>query len=171
MTYWRMQLHPDDSSDATRRTVESLSAGYVGLDFAADVPDLLTIQRDALPANQRNYWAFAHEMKVGDRVLLSVHHFPFALVRISGKYNYIRSKVPELGVWFRHFRSVDEIGYYGDWIKDARKWKRIPMTATVTPLRKQNTKSYGLIEHWMQHSSAVDDPGREESDGKTDDPS
>jgi hypothetical protein len=150
MTYWRMQLHPEDSSGAIRRTVESLSAGYVGLDFAADVPDLLTIQQDALPANQRNYWGFAHEMDVGDRVLLFAHHFPFALVRVSGEYNYIRSKVRELGVWFRHFRSVDDVRYYGDFVTNASDWERIPMAATITPLRDPNSASYKLIDRWLK---------------------
>ena len=149
MTYWRMQLHPDDSSGAIRRTVESLSAGYVGLDFAADVADLLTIQQDALPANQRNYWGFAHEMDINDRVLLFAHHFPFALARISGKYNYIRSAVPELGVWFRHFRAVDDVRYYGDFVTNAKSWEPITMTATITPLRDPSSESYKLIDQWL----------------------
>ena len=46
-------------------------------------------------------------MEVGDWVLLFTHHFPFALVRIAGPYNYIRSTAPEIGAWFRHFRKVD----------------------------------------------------------------
>lgn len=99
-----MQLHPSESEGAVRHTVESLSAGYVGLDFASDVPDLLTVQQSALPENQRNYWAFAHEMDIGDYILLFTHHFPFALARVAGPYNFIRSAAPEIGVWFRHFR-------------------------------------------------------------------
>ena len=60
MAYWRMQLHPSESGSAVRHTVESLAAGYIGLDFAVDVPDLLTVAQDALPADhQRRYWAFA----------------------------------------------------------------------------------------------------------------
>jgi hypothetical protein len=44
MTYWRMQLHPSESEGAIKHTVESLSAGYIGLDFSVDVPDLLTVR-------------------------------------------------------------------------------------------------------------------------------
>lgn len=103
MTYWRMQVHPGDSDKATKHTVESISAGYIGLDFIIDVHDLLTVTQDMLPENQRNYWAFAHEMEVGDSVLLFAHHFPLALVRVAGPYNYIRAIAPEISVWFRHF--------------------------------------------------------------------
>lgn len=152
MTYWRMQLHPDESGNAVKHTVESLTAGYVGLDFSVPVPDLLTVARDALPKTQRNYWAFAHEMKVGDYALLFTHHFPFALVRISGDYNYIRAAAPEIGVWFRHFRPVDDVRYFGDWIKTAHDWPKITMTATITPLRGKTTASYKLIEAWLARS-------------------
>src|SRR5688500_3896340 len=114
MTYWRMQLHPAESEGAVRHTVACLTAGYIGLDFSEDVPDLLTTTQDVLPPNQRNYWGFANEMAEGDRVLLFTHHFPFALVRVAGPYNYIRKRAPEIGVWFRHFRKIDDVRYYGD---------------------------------------------------------
>jgi hypothetical protein len=149
MTYWRMQVHPGDSDKAIKHTVESISAGYIGLDFVTDVPDLLTVAQEILPENQHNYWGFAHEMEVDDRVLLFAHHFPLALVRVAGPYNYIRSIAPEIGVWFRHFRKIDDVRYYGDFITDARKWEYITMTATITPLRESNSKSYELIEEWL----------------------
>jgi len=144
-----MQLHPSESGGAVQHTVESLTAGYIGLDFSADVPDLLTTSQGALPDSQRNYWAFAHEMDIGDRVLLFTHHFPFALATVSGEYNYIRSIAPEIGVWFRHFRKVDEVRYYGDFVTNARNWEPITMTATITPLRDPHSASYQLIEHWL----------------------
>lgn len=153
MTYWRMQLHPSEPEGAIKHTVESLSAGYVGLDFATDVPDLLTVSQAVLPDSQRNYWAFAHEMEVGDRVLLFAHHFPFALVRVSGEYNYIRAAVPELGVWFRHFRAVDDIRYFGDFRTNACSWEPIQMTATITPLRDTQSESYKLIDRWLNDAS------------------
>jgi len=94
MTYWRMQLHPAAPGEALWYTVQSLAAGYIGLDFDTnepDVGDLLSPQarQDSLPEKQRDYWAFAHEMAEEDRVLIIVHHFPFALVRVAGPYNYI----------------------------------------------------------------------------------
>jgi len=149
MAYWRMQLHPGESQEAIRHTVESLSAGYIGLDFAIDVPDLLTISQSELPDNQRKYWGFAHEMEEGDWVLLFAHHFPFALARVAGEYNYIRKSVPKIGVWFRHFRKVDAVKYYGDFITNARTWEPITMISTVTPLRECDSASYQLIEQWL----------------------
>ncbi len=149
MTYWRMQVHPGDSDKAIKHTVESISAGYIGLDFVTDTPDLKTISQETLPENQRNYWAFAHEMQIGDHVLLFAHHFPLALVHVAGDYNYIREKAPEIGVWFRHFRKIDDIRYYGDYITDARKWEYLTMTATITPLRDPNSASYKLIDEWL----------------------
>ena len=150
MTYWRMQLHPSSPGGAIKHTVESLSAGYIGLDFAVDVPDMKTITQAQLPDSQKNYWAFAHEMNRGDRVLLFAHHFPFALAQVTGEYNYVRAAVPELGVWFRHFRSVDDVRYYGDFSTNARNWRPLTMTATITPLREPTSESYLLIEEWLR---------------------
>jgi hypothetical protein len=150
MAFWRMQLHPDQSGQAVQHTVVSLCAGYIGLDFAEDVSDLMTVKRGDLPENQRNYWAFAHEMHEDDRVLLFTHHFPFALARVAGPYNYIRSIAPEINVWFRHFRRVDDVRYYGDLVTNVRNWEPITMTATITPLREPDTESYRLIERWLR---------------------
>lgn len=144
-----MQVHPGDADKAIKHTVESISTGYIGLDFITDVPDLLSVAQDSLPENQRNYWGFAHEMKEGDRVLLFAHHFPLALVRVAGPYNYIKTIAPEIGVWFRHFRKIDDVRYYGDFITDARKWEYITMTATITPLLESTTTSYRLIDEWL----------------------
>lgn len=148
--YWRMQLHPAEPGEAVGNTVDSLVAGYIGLDFASDVGDLGKTTQQALPENQRDYWAFAHEMAVNDRVLIIAHYFPFALVRIAGPYNYIRMITPELGVWFRHFRHVDQVWYFGDFVTNARSWQKLTMTDTISPLRDRATMSYQLIERWLQ---------------------
>lgn len=161
MTYWRMQVHPSESVGAVRHTVACLTAGYIGLDFAGDVPDMLTISRESLPVNQRNYWGFAHEMEEGDYVLLFTHHFPFALVKVAGPYNYIRSIAPEIGVWFRHFRKISDIQYFGDFTTNVRLWEPIVMTATITPLRDPHTASYQLITRWLQESEANNPLGSE----------
>jgi hypothetical protein len=155
MAYWRMQLHPDDAPEALRYSVESLAAGYIGLDFATDIPDLMTIEQSALPQGERQYWLFAREMARGDNVLIFVHHFPFALVTIanneSGDYNYIRRRAPEIGVWFRHFRGVERpVRFYADFQKDSTKHQRIEMLDTIQPLRDPNSKSHQLMEEWLR---------------------
>jgi len=153
--YWRMQLHPSEPGEAVRHTVESLAAGYIGLDFASEVGDLLEASQQSLPENQRDYWAFAHEMAQDDRVLIVTHHFPFALVRVAGPYNYIRVTAPELGVWFRHFRLVEDVWYYGDFMTNAASAERLTMTDTISPLRDPTTLSYRLIERWIQARNAA----------------
>jgi hypothetical protein len=152
MTYWRMQLHPDERGEALKHCVESLAAGYIGLDFGADVGDLMATTQTNLPPNQKDYWAFAHEMDLGDKVLVIAHHFPFALVTVAGEYNYIRVHAPELGVWFRHFRRVTDIRYYGDLKTNAHQWEKVTMTDTISPLRDRSSLSYQLIETWS-HSA------------------
>lgn len=150
MAYWRMQLHPNQPGGALKYSVESLAAGYIGLDFLAEVGDLTSATQSALPENQRDYWAFAHEMAIGDRVLIIVHHFPFAVATVVGEYNYIRSPAPEIGVWFRHFRRVDHVQYYGDRVTNAQSWEQIRMTDTISPLRNPESMSYRLIDSWPE---------------------
>jgi len=149
MTYWRMQLHPADSKHAIKHSIESLAAGYIGLDFDQDVGDLTKTKQEKLPEQQRDYWAFAYGMKVDDVVLIITHHFPFALCTVSGEYNYIRERAPELGVWFRHFRKVKDVRYYADFVTNAKSWQQITMTDTISPLRDPNSLSFKLIEEWI----------------------
>ena len=105
--------------------------------------------QSVLPEGQRDYWAFAHEMRIGEKVLIIAHHFPFALATIDGEYNYIREVAPESGLWFRHFRAVKNVRYYADFHTNARAWEQLTMTDTISPLRDTNSKSYRLIESWL----------------------
>lgn len=145
-----MQLHPSDSSRATLHAAQSVSAGFIGLDFLHDVGDLLQMERSSLPLKQNDYWEFAHTMDIGDRVLIMLHHFPFALVTVTGEYNYIRRPAPEIGVWFRHFRTIDKDNalYYADKVTNATKWQKIIMTDTISVLNDSKSKSYQLIQNW-----------------------
>jgi hypothetical protein len=152
MKYWRMQLHPSDPSRAAFHAAQSLSAGFIGLDFSQDVGDLKRVQKNTLPAPQQDYCAFAHDMAIGDRVLVMVHHFPFALVTVTGEYNYIRDTAPQIGVWFRHFRSIDKekVLYYADKVINANSWQKITMTDTISVLNDPNSRSYQLIQSLVE---------------------
>ena len=149
MAHWRMQLHPAQPGAAVMHTVTSLAAGYIGLDFGSDVGNLLLLNKEQLPEGQRDFWDFAHEMKLGDAVLIITHHFPFALVEISGPYNYMIRPEPHIGVWFRHFRAVKTVGYFADFLTNAREWPQLTMTDTISPLHDPSSKSYQLIEDWL----------------------
>jgi len=149
MANWRMQLHPAQPGKAAQHAVQSLAAGFIGLDFKKDVGDLTRAQRSGLPAGQDDYWLFCHEMAVGDKVLIIVHHFPFALATVAGDYNYILTPVPQLGVWFRHFRAVRDVRYNSDRVTNASSWEQVRMTDTISRLVDPQSKSYQLIESWL----------------------
>lgn len=102
-----------------------------------------------LPSSgQKDYTDFANRMQIGDKVLIIVHHFPFALVTVAGEYNYIKEPVPEIGVWFRHFRRIVDAKYYYDHKTNAHQWDRLVMTDTISILTDPNSLSYKLINAW-----------------------
>ena len=70
MTFWIMQLHPGEAALSAQHAHESLAANFIGLDFNFDIGDLLRAKQTDLPPGQEDYWAFAHEMALGDRVLI-----------------------------------------------------------------------------------------------------
>lgn len=149
MASWRMQLHPNAPGESAYHTIQSLSHGFVGLDFREDVGDLERLDRAQLSPSEKVYWMFAHKMAEGDHVLIFVHNYPFALATIAGPYNYIKTPVPEIGVWFRHFRRVTDVRYYSDFRTNASVWKQLTMTTTITPLKNDDTGSQKLIDEWI----------------------
>jgi hypothetical protein len=78
--------------------VESLAAGFIGLDFLKDPGDLTLCDASKLSPGERKYLALSQRMKVGDRVLVISHHFSLVLATVAGEYNYMRQTQPELGV-------------------------------------------------------------------------
>jgi len=150
VNYWRMQMHPADRDRAVAHTVKSLGLGYIGLDFASPPGDLTDVARDEIDATQRDYWEFAHTMAVSDKVLVVAHHYPVALVEVTGEYNYIRQPREELGVWFRHFRRVTVLGYYADFNTNPATWEQTTMTDTISILKDKAGVSYKLIERWLK---------------------
>ena len=153
MAFWRMQLHPSESDRSVAHAMRSIGLGYIGLDFADPPGDLTDVPRDSIPGSQRDYWEFAHVMAEGDVVLIVAHHYPCALVRVTGGYNYIRDPAPEIGVWFRHFRRVEVLGCYADFVTHPMEWEKTTMTDTISILHTKTGKSYELIERWL---SALD---------------
>lgn len=155
MNYWRLQLHPDEGSLAVAHTMKSLGLGYIGIDFANPPGDLTDVTPENIAQPQRDYWDFAHKMQIGDLVLIVAHHYPCALVKISGKYNYIRDPEQEIGVWFRHFRRVKIISYYADFVTNPAVWEKTIMTDAISILTDTKSKSYQLIEQWVLHIEKV----------------
>lgn len=125
---------------------QSLSSGFIGLDFHEDVGDMTNVKSADLPEGQKDYIDFAKKMKKGDKVLIIVHHFPFAVVTVDGQYNYILRPEPELGVWFRHFRRVKDVKYYADFKTNVKSWGKLIMTDTISVLNVKTSKSFMLID-------------------------
>lgn len=141
-----MQLHPNDADNSAFYANQSVAAGFIGLDFATEVGDLLSDEQKNILAAQKDYVHFANNMEKGDKVLIIVHHFPFAVVTVDGDYNYIRKTEPELGVWFRHFRRIKDAIYFSDYKTNAKSWEQYVMTDTISILNDPKSKSYKLIE-------------------------
>jgi len=148
--YWRMQLHPDDSKNAVNYSTQCLSRGYIGLDFRHAVGDLTKPKNiDKIPDGQEDYMNFAKPMKVGDFVLVVAHHFPLALVNVTGDYEHITEQEMNLkGIWCMHIREIELISYYADWKKDAHAWNKISMYDTISKLNDDERKTYRLIGEW-----------------------
>lgn len=148
MNYWRMQVHPAEPQKAMEHAVRSLSQGFIGLDFGEDVGDLRLKDPEELPIGCRDYCDFARRMKIGDKVLVVVHHYPFALARVASDYHYITEPVPEIGVWFRHFRRVGRVRYFADHVTNPKQWQKLVMTDTISVLKDRESMSYRVIAEW-----------------------
>jgi hypothetical protein len=149
VVYWRMQLHPGRraSQNAVQYTVESLAAHVIGLELDTDVGDMRLVTKAEMDTSDRHCHAFASDMDSGDHVLIFAHYFPFALCRVAGEYKYVPN--PELGSWFRHSRQVDDVWFYGDYIKDPHKWERIKMRPAIQRVHVRTQPAYVLIEKWL----------------------
>jgi hypothetical protein len=44
---------------------------------------------------------------------------------------------------------VKDVKYYGDWINDPKKWQKLIMPDTISPLVNPGVPSYQLIEEWQ----------------------
>ena len=156
VTYWRMQLHPDDSTFSTFYAYQSIAKGFIGLGFANEnIGDLLELDDISKLGKQSVYLPFATQMQKGDLVLIMSHHNPLAVVKVTSEYNYIRKVLPELGVWFNHFRTIDKdnIIYYSDVFTNVREQEPIIMTTTISSL-SADTKSYQLIKRMVEWEKA-----------------
>ena len=69
---------------------------------------------------------------------------------VAGPYEYVREIAPERKTWFHHFRRVDDIRYYGDFVTNARAWKPIPTPMTIGRIDAHGRGSvFQLIREWL----------------------
>lgn len=129
---WRMQLHPNESSRSMEHTTRCLAAGYVGLGFDNDPGDLAALPASDLDTKTNNIHAFVHEIQREDRIVIFSRNRPLAMVSDIGPYNFIREPVPELRIWFRHFRQFSKLSWYADAIGNTPPEPQIVMTNTFS---------------------------------------
>lgn len=150
MSYWRMQLHPNDAEYASFYTINSLANGFIGLDFGNDPGDLEKLKECELEKTPNNIYAFVKEITRTDVVIIFLHHHPFAIVRNVEEYNYIKQPIDEVNIWFRHFRKFKDISYYSDvfgTIKDEHK--NIKMSNTFSGV-SEDSETGKLIQGWLR---------------------
>lgn len=144
-----MQLHPNDSAYATDYTVKCLSKNYVGLDFDDDKSDLTTYDDSELETFPNNIRAFAKAISKDDIIIIFHHNIPFALVTEIEEYNYIKKVIPEMEIWFRHFRRFNKISYFNDVYKQGKnEHYMLAMTNTISEA-SEDTKTVDLIKDWI----------------------
>ena len=143
-----MQLHPADSQRSIKHCLDSLAAGFMGLDFEKDPGDLRVADKKSVKQSEKDYFDFALKMQPEDKVLIISHHYPFALVTVESDYNYIKTPVGEIGVWFRHFRRIKSPQFYFDRVTNPNSWQQLTMTDTISSLKDCAGDSYRLIESW-----------------------
>lgn len=151
MRYWRMQLHPDEPEYATYYTVECLMNSYIGLGFEGADKDLSSIDYNSLETTPNNIYAFVHDISKDDWILIFHHNAPFALVTELGPYNFIKMNVPEMNIWFRHFRrfNKEKLSFYYDVFKTGiNKHSGIKMTNTFSEA-SEDSETVKLIKEWI----------------------
>jgi hypothetical protein len=158
--FWRMQLHPGNADQATRYAVQCLATGVVGFDYGEDPGDLVALNGSRKSHNINPHEIeFASENLIGDKVLVLVHHHPFALATIASDYYYLRAKTlaerEELfGVWCNHIRRVRDIRYYSDWVKDPNNWESFHKCPTIQKLVDPQSASYKPIQRWLEQTES-----------------
>ena len=153
MTYWKMQLHPSgDCRDSFMLAIDALSKKLIGLDFRFDDDegDLRLKHKDQIKdTTRKSYYAFCDEMQIDDHLLIVNHNYPLAICRVTSDYRYVTdSKV--IGLWFRHFRSIDVLDYYRDYIPNPQNWEMIITTNAISPMRSKDTAESQLVTQWLE---------------------
>lgn len=135
MNFWHMQLHPDDSSEITRKDALNI------LEEKSIIGMGKSWENDRGQPNK-----FIHDMKIGDIVLIRSNG-PLALVRITGEcYDNINKDV-----WFKLIRNIEIISKGGNHFRELYKesfqksWKDNLYLPTTLEIANQST----FIKYWF----------------------
>ena len=134
MTYWHMQLHPDDKNwGKEQELLNDLSLIGIG---------------DYWEGGKSQIDNFKKDMKVNDIVLIRSGETPIALVEVVGELEDILDNDFTRLDWFRYRRKVNVL----DFANDSQQPFPQPRS-TLQKLIKKTTDSYKYIENWHQKIS------------------
>ena len=169
MTLFHMQLHPNEQHEAVAYAKAALnhSPPAIGLDFDAGdqfVRPLNTFTQEDYseaqaahtemhgnPGVTQSLRAF-YNLKCGDVGLVRGGATPVALVRITGKYEFVN---PDGPLWFRHRFPVKVMGWYEqDLAQDPQIGFTPPAQGTFQILNNPNTPTYQSVQRWLQLKEA-----------------
>lgn len=131
MTFWHIQMHPDDPSLKPEKISDILvKTSLIGLNFDKDTPV---------------YNHFRNTMKPGDIVLVRQGHTPVALVEVTGEWQFLPwSKCNEDLDWFRMRRKVRVLEY----ASPSRLNDKFPKVMGTLERLVGNTASRRYVESW-----------------------
>ena len=136
MTYWHMQLHPDDKNwGKEQELLNDLSLIGIG---------------DYWEGGKSQIDNFKKDMKVNDIVLIRSGETPIALVEVVGELEDILDNDFTRLDWFRYRRKVNVLDFAND------KQQPFPQPrGTLQKLINKTTDSYRYIESWYQKISTL----------------
>ena len=135
MTYWHMQLHPDDKNFGKEKELLSKLA-------------LIGLGEWEGGKNQINN--FKKDMKINDIVLIRNGETPIALVEVIGELEDILECDFKRLDWFRYRRKVNVLDFAND------NQQPFPQPrGTLQKLINKTTDSYKYIESWYQKISTL----------------
>jgi len=127
MTYWHMQLHPDDKNwEREKELLEKKS--LIGCGLSDD--------------SQLNL--FRSGLEIDDIVLIKRGNISIALVKVIGDFKDVGKNNLTNLAWFRYRRKIEILG----WAKNRDKFPSV--RKTMQRLIDKKSKSYKYIDSWYQ---------------------
>ena len=133
MTYWHIQLHPDDK-EWERENELLKKTGFIGCGLLNEA--------------QANLFNF--ELKIDDIVLIKRGSIPIALVKVIGDLEDADEDNFNNLDWFRYRRKVKVL----DWAKGSNQSKFPSPRGTITKAIDEKSKSYKYIDSWYEKTNA-----------------
>ena len=150
--FWRMQLHPECETLEERKDCTDLCLKgpqpRIGLDFKDKSTGDLRNVDPAKMSGQANYYAFYKPMDIGDVVLIFISSVPYALVRVTGEYEYGADPNPD-EVWCAHHRKVHLLAYIDEHKDQLHSPDDLRTSAAIQRVEDKTGPVYKFIKAWF----------------------